>query len=97
MSTIAAARLPPRSHDPEAIRKTMRFIKITRAAARFVAGDRALELTSNLNGCDDDLVTLESITESIERRCRRFGLELVTGTVAEMAEEIFNAWRGDNE
>jgi len=94
VSAIAAVSVPSRRRDPEGIRKTMRFIALARAAVRFVARDRALEIARSLNGCDDGLVSLSSITESIERRRRHFGLELVAGDVAEMAEEIFNAWRG---
>jgi hypothetical protein len=96
VSSVASARVPSRKADPGAIRRTMRVLAMTRAAARFMAGDRALELARNLGGIDDDLLDVATIKASIDRRRAHFGLEL-TGSgdydAGAAAEAIFNAFR----
>lgn len=91
MSSVASARIARR--DPAAIRRTLRFVALMRAACCWMMRDDAQELVRNLNGCDDDLVTLASIEESIGRRCQHFGLKLCGGSAAQAAESIFEAWR----
>lgn len=82
---------PEVRRDPAETRRAMRFIAITRAAATFMAIDRARELASNLAGCDDDLITVESVHGSIDRRVRLFGLVVRDAPAA--AAAIVAAWR----
>jgi hypothetical protein len=88
--------VPSRKADPSAIRRTMRVLAMTRAAARFMAGDRALELARTIGGVDEDLVDIPTIKSAIDRRRAHFGLEL-TGSgdydAGAAAEAIFNAFR----
>jgi hypothetical protein len=92
VTAIAAAVLPRRSRDTEGVRRTIRYIAMTRTAARYLPEDRARELAASLAGSDEDLITLASITESIERRRRHFGLEVSDDEAGCCAIAVFAAW-----
>jgi hypothetical protein len=92
LSSVASARVAPRSVDPEGVRRHLRYIALTLATARYMAPERARELAANVAGADDDLVTLASITESIERRRLHFGLEISDIDAAACGRAMFAAW-----
>lgn len=92
MSNLGSARVLARAADPTHLRRTMRYIVMTRAAARFMPDVRARELAANLAGADDDLVTVDAIAESIDRRRCLFALEIAEAVIPEAARAIFAAW-----
>jgi hypothetical protein len=91
VSSVASARIARR--DPAAVRRTLRFVALVRAGARFLPDGDAREIARTLLGqveCGGEL-TRDDVAQSVDRR-RAFGW-FPESVMADAVESIFDAWR----